>query len=93
MENLKLLLRPCTRRAEVFIRADNSNDWYYQGWIEAGKQSCTCYFGNDKTPPKVGFHIIAMTTEAQVPNQGGKPTKPLPSYRKLSNEVRVIRKP
>lgn len=93
MGDLKLLLRPCTRRAEVFIRADNSNDWYHQGWIEAGKQHCTCYFGNEKTLPKVGFHIIAMTTEAQFPNQGGRPTKPLPSYRKLSNEVRVIRRP
>jgi|SRR5579862_1869342 len=90
--NFKLLLRPCTRRAEVFIRADNSGDWYHQGGIEAGKQHCTCQFGNDKTPAKTGFHIIAMTTETHVPHQGGKPTKPLPSYRKLSNEVRVIRK-
>jgi hypothetical protein len=92
MENLKLLLRPCTRRAEVFVRADNTGDWYHQGCIEAGQQRCTCYFGNDKTPPNTGFHIICMTTESKVPHQGGKPTRPLPSYRKLSNEVRVIRK-
>lgn len=92
VENLKLLSRPCTRRVEVFVRADNSGDWYHQGAIEAGQQTRTCYFGHAKTPPKRGFHIIAMTTESRVPHQGGKPTKPLPSYQKLSNEVRVVRK-
>jgi hypothetical protein len=92
-EHLKVLERPCTRRVEVFIRADNSEDWWHQGWIDAGKQNITCHFGTAKTPPNVGFHIIGMTTEAPVPHQGGKPTKPLPKYRQLSDgDVRVIRK-
>jgi hypothetical protein len=91
-ENLRVLLRPCARRVEVFARQDNSADWYHQGGIDAGNQNLTCYFGTEKTAPNTGFHIIGMTTDARVPHQGGKPTKPLPSYRQVSDQMRVIRK-
>jgi hypothetical protein len=92
MEDLKLLARPAIRRVEIFIRADNSGDWYHQGGIAAGKQHCTCSFGTNQNQPITGYHIIAMTTKAHVPHQGGKPTKPLPNFIKLANEVRVLRK-
>jgi hypothetical protein len=92
-ENLQVLERPCTRRVEVFVRPDSSENWWHQGCIEAGKQHITCHFGGPKTPLNSGFHIIGMTTEAPVPHQGGKPTKPLPKYRQLSDgDIRVIRK-
>jgi len=92
MQDLKLLARPAIRRVEVFIRADNSGDWYHQGGIPAGGKTCTCWFGTDKTPAGKGYHIIAMTTKSHVPHQGGKATKPLPNFIKLAREVRVIRR-
>ena len=91
MDNVKVLLRPCTRRVEVFIRSDKSTDWWHQGWIEAGKQHLTCHFGNSRTSANTGFHIIAMTTETPIPHQAGKATKPLPQYRQMCDgDVRVI---
>jgi hypothetical protein len=90
-ENLKILASPATRRAEVFIRPDNSDDWYHQGAIPAGRVACTCYFGNEKTKTGTGYHIIAVTTDVPVPNQGGKPTNPLPKSRTRSEQMRVIR--
>ena len=91
MDNLKLLTRPVTRRVEIFVRADNSGAWYHQGAVLSGKVACTCHFGAETTKPDTGFHIVAITTDAEVPHQHGKPTKPLPSYRTRSKEVRVIR--
>jgi hypothetical protein len=90
-ENLKILTFPATRRAEVFVRPDNSDDWYHQGAIPAGRVACTCYFGNEKTKIGTGYHIIAVTTDVPVPNQGGKPIKSLPKCRTRSGEIRVIR--
>ncbi len=90
-EDLKILAQPATRRTEIFIRADNSADWYHQGPVLPGKLTCTCYFGTDKTAPNTGFHIKALTTDLPVPPQGGKPTKPLPKSRTQSEEVRVVR--
>ena len=93
MEMLKLLTRPTMRRAEVFVRADRSNDWYHTGAVLPGSVGCTCYFGTDRTKPGTGFHIIAITTDSPVPHQHGKPTKPWPwpGTRTRSEEVRVIR--
>ena len=91
MRDFKLFLRPSTRRAEIFVRADNSGDCYHQGAVPAGALRCTCYFGNDKTVPGTGFHIIAITTEAAIPNQGGKPTTPFPISRTRAEEIRVLR--
>jgi hypothetical protein len=91
VKDLKLLVRPVIRRAEVFIRLDNSADWYHQGPILPGNTSCTCHFGNEKTKPATGFHILAITTDVAVPHQGGKPTKSLPKARRRSKELRVIR--
>lgn len=91
VEDLKLLARPAIRRTEIFIRPDNSAEWYHQGPILPGQTSRTCHFGNEKTKPGTGFHILAMTTDAPVPHQGGKPTKPLPKSRTQSNELRVLR--
>src|ERR1043166_5841742 len=31
VQDLQVLSRPATRRTEVFIRADRSDDWYHQG--------------------------------------------------------------
>jgi len=45
VENLQVLCRSATRRTEVFIRADNSAEWYHQGPILAGKMKLTCHFG------------------------------------------------
>lgn len=87
VEDLKLLVRPAIRRTEIFIRPDNSADWYHQGPILPGHTSRTCHFGNEKTKSGTGFHILAMTTDAAVPHQGGKPTKPLPQARTRSNEL------
>jgi hypothetical protein len=91
MENLDLLCRPAGRRTEIFIRPDNSDDWYHQGAISPGGVGRTCHFGALNTRPDTGFHIIAITTDAPVPHQGGGPTKPLPRGRMRSEEVRVIR--
>jgi hypothetical protein len=91
MEALQLLRRPASRRTEIFIRADNSGDWYHQGAVLPGNVSHTCHFGADTTTPGTGFHIIAITTELAVPHQGGKPTIPFPICRTRSEEVRVIR--
>ena len=91
VQNLQILGRPAIRRTEIFIRADNSNDWYHQGPILRGHVSRTCHFGGDKAKAGTGFHVMAMTTDTPVPNQGGKPTKPLPKERTRSNQSRVIR--
>jgi hypothetical protein len=91
VEELKVLARPAIRRTEIFIRADNSADWYHQGPVLPGKATRTCYFGTDKTAVNTGFHIKALTTDLPVPHQGGKPTKPLPKARTQSGEVRVVR--
>jgi hypothetical protein len=91
MENLNLLLRPSTRRTEIYARSDNSEDWYHQGAVPAGKQHCTCYFGYDKTVPGAGFHITAITTEAPIPSQGGKPGR-LPEFRTKADPVRGRRR-
>jgi hypothetical protein len=91
VENLKVLSRPATRRTEVFVRPDNTDDWYHQGPVLPGGVSRTCYFGTEKTQVGTGFHILALTTELAVPHQGGKPTKPLPKSRTRSESVRVVR--
>lgn len=90
MPNLKLLLRPTTRFAEVFVRQDNQK-WYHQGAIPPGHRHLRCYFGNDKTLEGTSFRITAMTMETGVPDQGGKPTDPMPECRTRADEVRVIR--
>ena len=91
LEDLKVLARPATRRTEIFIRLDNSADWYHQGPVLPGKVNRTCYFGTDTTPVNTGLHIRALTTDLAVPHQGGKPTKPLPKARTQSEDVRVVR--
>jgi hypothetical protein len=91
VENLQVLSRSATRRTEVFIRADNSAEWYHQGPILAGKMKLTGHFGNDKTKSGTGFHIRAITTDEPIPHQQGKPTKPFPKVRTESARVRVIR--
>jgi hypothetical protein len=91
MEDLKILAKPAIRPTEIFIRPDNSADWYHQGPVLPGKVTRTCSFGNDKTAANTGFHIKALTTDLPVPHQGGKPTKPLPKSRTQSEEVRVVR--
>jgi len=91
MENLPVLKSPARRRVEVFVRADNSADWYHQGPIREGQAGRTCYFGTDKTKPGTGYHIVALTTDLAVPHQGGQPPKPLPKERTRSRETRVIR--
>jgi hypothetical protein len=91
VQDLQVLSRPATRRTEVFVRADNSQDWYHQGPIFAGKTTLTCYFGNDKTTSGTGFHVRAITTDVAIPNQQGKSTKPFPNARTESARVRVIR--
>jgi len=91
MENLRVLACPARRRVEVFVRPDNSNDWYHQGPILEGHVGLTCNFGNEKTKPGTGYHIVAITTNAPVPHQRGKPTKPLPKERTRSKEERVLR--
>jgi hypothetical protein len=91
VQNLQVLSRPATRRTEVFIRADSSEDWYHQGPILAGGMMLTCHFGNDKTKPGTGFHVRAITTDQAIPHQQGKPTKPFPKARTESLRVRVIR--
>jgi hypothetical protein len=90
-QNLQVLSRPATRRTEVFIRADRSEDWYHQGPILAGRMALTCHFGNEKTKPGTGFHIRAITTDEAIPHQQGKPTKPFPRSRTESARVHVIR--
>ena len=90
-QDLQVLSRPATRRTEVFIRADNSEDWYHQGLILAGRMTLTCHFGNDKTKSGTGFHIRSITTDEVIPQQHGKPTKPFPKSRTESARVRVIR--
>ena len=74
VENLKLLARPATRRTEVFIRPDNSGDWYHQGPVHPGTVALTCHFGSETTKADTGFHVIAITTDEAVPDQHGKPT-------------------
>lgn len=91
MENLAVLKSPARRRVEVFVRADNSGDWYHQGPIREGQVGRTCFIGSEKTKPGTGYHIVALTTNVAVPHQGGKPTKPLPKERTRSAEARVIR--
>jgi hypothetical protein len=91
VQDLHVLSRPATRRTEVFIRADRSEDWYHQGPILAGRMTLTCTFGNEKTKPSTGFHITAITTDEAIPHQQGKPTKPFPKSRTESARVHVIR--
>jgi len=91
MENLKILARPATRRTEIFIRSDNSGDWYHQGPVLPGHDTRTCHFGSLKTTPGTGFHMMAMTTDSSVPDQRGKPMKPMPTYRFRADGLRVIR--
>lgn len=91
VENLKVLARPAMRRTEIFVRPDNSDDWYHQGPIPPGGVGRTCHFGSKFTKVGTGFHLLALTTDLAVPHQGGKPTKPLPKWRTRSEEVRVIR--
>jgi hypothetical protein len=91
MENLHVLASPARRRVEVFVRADNTNAWYHQGPILEGRVALTCNFGNEKTTPGTGYHILAITTNAPVPHQQGKPTKRLPKERTRSKEARVLR--
>jgi hypothetical protein len=91
MDNFQLLAYPANRRVEIFVRPDNSAHCYHQGAILAGQRSLRCYFGSVDTKPGRGFHIIAVTTEAAIPNQGGKPTNPLPKYRTIADGLRVVR--
>jgi len=91
VQDLQVLSNPATRRTEVFIRADKSEDWYHQGPILPGKMKLTCCFGDEKTKPHTGFHIIAITTDEVIPHQQGKPTKPFPKSRTESAKVHVIR--
>jgi hypothetical protein len=91
VQDLQVLSRPATRRTDVFIGADNSEDWYHQGAILPGKMKLTCYFGDEKTKPGTGFHIRAITTDEVIPDQHGKPTKPFPKSRTESARVHVIR--
>ena len=91
VQDLQVLSRSATRRTEVFVRAENSEDWYHQGPILAGRMKLTCYFGNDKTKPGTVFHVRAITTDGAIPHQQGKPTKPFPRARTESARVRVIR--
>jgi hypothetical protein len=91
MENLQILARPATRRTEIFIRPDNSADWYHQGSVNPGHEERTCHFGSVTIRTGSGFHVLAMTTDAPVPHQGGKPTDPLPKARTRVEGLRVIR--
>ena len=91
VQDLQVLSRPATRRTEVFIRADRSEDWYHQGLILPGKMKLTCHFGGEKTEPGTGFHISAITTDEVIPDQQGRPTKPFPKSRTESAKVHVIR--
>jgi len=36
MVDLKILVRPAMRRTEIFVRPDNSADWYHQGVVNPG---------------------------------------------------------
>jgi hypothetical protein len=90
--DLKVLAFPARRRTEVFVRSENSEDWYHQGPIFPGQTKLTCYFGGKATKPGKRFHIMAMTTDLPVPHQKGKPTKPLPKKRTRSkDEICVVR--
>src|ERR1039458_610149 len=91
MDKFQVLAHPANRRAEIFVRPDNSADCYHQGAILAGHRSLRCYFGSAGTKPGMGFHIIGVTTETALPSQGGKPTNPLPKYRTIADGLRVIR--
>jgi hypothetical protein len=91
MIDLKILASPARRRTEIFVRADNTPDWYHQGPILQGHETRTCHFGSATTKPNTGFHIMAMTTDLPVPHQGGKPTNPLPKARTWTDPLRVIR--
>src|SRR5207249_1749011 len=44
MANFRVLAAPARRRIEVFVRADNSGDWYHQGATLTGQMTRTCYF-------------------------------------------------
>jgi len=90
-ENVQVLSSPATRRVEVFVRPDNSPDWYHQGSIPDGHVSRMCHFGNEKTKPGTGYHMVAITTDAPVTGQGGKPMQSLPKLRTRSAPVRVVR--
>ena len=81
VNDLRVLAYPSVRRTEIFIRPDNSDDWYHQGPLQPGAVARTCWFGNNKTNVGTGFHIVALTTDLAVPHQGGRPTKPLPKSR------------
>ena len=91
MENLRVLASSARRRVEIFVRPDNSNDWYHQGPILAGRSNLTCHFGKERTKSGTEFHILAVTTEAAVTHQGRKPTNPIPKHRTKSEQARVLR--
>jgi TIR domain len=90
VENMKVLARPALRRTEIFVRPENTELWYHQGSVMPGKDGRTCYFGNEKTRAGSPYRIIASTTDAAPPPPKGKPA-PLPKYRTISKEIRVIR--
>src|SRR5713226_1893138 len=88
MVDLKILVRPSMCRTEIFVRPDNSADWYHQGAVNPGHVGRTCHFGSVSTKPgSCAGHDHRRTCASP----GGKPTRPLPKARTRADGLRVIR--